>query len=168
MAAYRGRLLFPFLASVHRLDTSATEAASGYDPDFRSTKHAYPGGVGARTASRRELAPVDLPCQVEMGAWRSQRQTAAGDAPDSRLVLVLHMLDLEAAGLVDAATGDPLVRPNDRVSRLLRVADGTLVQAVRPPQGLYATEVALAGMGLGGHRNLLLVTLEDRPAGLVG
>jgi hypothetical protein len=165
---YRGRLIEPFIATVHRVDTSGTEAVAGggYDPDFRATKHSYPGNVGARASTRRELAPVDLRCQVEMGRWENQRQVASGNAPDSDLTLVFHFRELEALGLVDSVSGDALLRVNDRLSEIKRVSDGLRVQAVRNPPGLFATEVQPAAFGLGGERNLLIVVFADRPQGL--
>lgn len=161
----RGRLICPFVATIHRLDTRTTETASGYDPDFRSTKHSYPGNVGARTSTRRELAPVDLRCQIEVGRWEGQRQMASGNARDSQLTLVFHFSELEAQSLVDAASGDALIRVNDRLSALKRVADGTLVQKI-PDAGLFATEPQIGGIGIGGRRNLLIVSFEVRPQGL--
>lgn len=163
---YRGRLIAPFIAIIHRLDVSATELAGGFDPDFRSIKHGYPGGLGTRVSARRELPPIELTCQVEMGRWDEQRQVASGNAPNTELTLIFHFTQLEAAGLVDLTTGDPLLRVNDRLSELRRIADSTLVQAVRDPPGLYATEVQPAGLGLGGNRNLLVTMWGDRPQGL--
>lgn len=160
----RGRLICPFLATIYRLDTRAIDVAGGYDPDFRTTKHAYPGNVGARTSTRREFAPVDLRCQVEVGRWEAQRQMASGNARDDQLTLVFHFVELEALGLVDAVTGDALIRVNDRLSALKRL-DGALVQKI-PEPGLFATEPQIGGIGIGGRRNLLIVSFDVRPQGL--
>jgi hypothetical protein len=160
----RGRLICPFLATIYRLDTRAIETADGYDPDFRTTKHAYPGNVGARTSSRREFPPVDLRCQVEVGRWEGQRQMASGNAPESQLTLVFHFAELEDRGLVDAATGEALIRVNDRLSALKRL-DGALVQKI-PAPGLFATEPQIGGLGIAGRRNLLIVSFDVRPQGL--
>lgn len=161
----RGRLICPMLAEIARLDTQATEQAGGYDPDFRTVRTSYPGGV--RTSARRELPPVQVPCQVEDGSWESQRQTAAGNAPDSRLVLVFHYEDLEQLGLVDPTTLDALLRVNDRLVRLLDRDTGALALRVRDEAGgLFITEAKPGGLGLGGRRNLLIATFEERPQGL--
>jgi hypothetical protein len=48
---------------------------------------------------------------------------------------------------VDAASGDALVRPGDRLAALYDKA-GALVQAVRTPPGLYVTEARPTGFGL--------------------
>lgn len=158
----RGRLIMPFVARLARLDTNATREGGGYDDDFRSVASSFP--AGALTSARQELAAVDVPCQVEDAAWRLQRAAQGGNAPDTQLVLVFHFRDLERLGLVDAQTGDALVRVNDRLLELRDVRTGGLVQHAGE---LYVTEARPAGYGLGRRRNLLVVTLEERARGVV-
>jgi hypothetical protein len=172
----RGRLIFPFLAELVRLDTRATAETDpdgagpldrGYDPDFKESVlvDTNDDGVGERV--RLEHPPVRLPCQVEPDAFDALRMLAAGNTPRSRIELVFHFTDLEREGLVDAGTGDALVRPGDRLAALYDTA-GALVQAVRTPPGLYATEARPIGFGLDlahPQRNLLLVSFGDRPLG---
>ncbi len=88
-------------------------------------------------------------------------------APNSRIVLVFHFRDLERMGLVDAASGDALLRVNDRLAAI-HTLQGQLVQAIRTPPGLYATEVQPQSFGLGLSRNLLLVTFEERELAVRG
>ncbi|NVJ28857.1 hypothetical protein HUW62_47470, partial [Myxococcus sp. AM011] len=95
----------------------------------------------------------------------SLRMAPSGNSPRTSFELVFHFRDLERLGLVDAATGDALIRPSDRLGALYDVA-GALVQAVRTPPGLYVTEARPTGFGLHRRRprrNLLLVTFNDRP-----
>jgi len=171
----RGHLVFRFLAEVYRLDTAAMAVdpdglgalTSGYDEDFKEPVLVDANGDGVAEAFRRECPPVRIPCQVEPEAFEALRMTAAGNAPRSALDLVFHFGDLERLGLVDAASGDALVRPGDRLGALYDV-DGRLVQAVRTPPGLYVTEARPIGFGLNRRRptrNLLLVSLQDRAAG---
>lgn len=163
----RGRLINPFLAEIARLDTSATAAdpdaagplVSGYDPDFKET--VVLDDAGARRDARQEMPPVLVPCQVEVGAFEALQQLAAGNSPNSQVTLVFHFRDLEQMGLVDPATGDALLRISDRLVAIHDVA-GNLVQAVRTPPGLYATEVQPQSFGLGRARNLALVTFQER------
>lgn len=163
---YRGRLIFPFLIEVARLDTKGTEDAGAYDADFRTVRAKLVDGE--RAVGQVYLEPIKLPAQVEDGTYEMQRQTRSGNAPASSTVCVLHFRDLEAAGLVDPATGDALLRTNDRLLAVYRRKDGALAQAM-PREGLYATEVKPGGFGLsGGYRNLLIVTFQDRPRGLTG
>lgn len=164
----RGRLLHAFWAEMMRLDVAGTatdpdgsgQLASGYDDDFKETV-LLPTGPRGRTDARRELPPVRLPCQVEVGEFEAMQQLAAGNSPDTRIVLVFHFRDLERRGLVNPATGVAFLQVNDRLAALYDRA-GRLVQAVRTPPGLYATRVEPQSFGLGGARNLLFVTFEDR------
>ncbi len=169
----RGRLINPFLAEIARLDTAATAAdpdgpgplTSGYDPDFKETV-VLPVARGGLDA-RREQPPICIPCQVEVGTFEALQQLAGGNSPDSKVTLVFHFRDLERMGLVDPATGDALLRVNDRLVAI-RDLGSNLVQAIRTPPGLYATEVQPQSFGLGLCRNLLLVTFEERELGVRG
>lgn len=161
---HRGKLICPMTVEIARLDTKATEDASGYDADFKTVKVTYPAGI--RTSARKELPTIRLNAQVEMGSWQKQNQLQGGNQPDSRLTLVFHFTELEALGLVDAATGDALIRVNDRLVAVYDKAGTRLEQYVKKSTGgLYATEVQPGGIGLGGRRNLLVVTWDERPQG---
>ena len=169
----RGRLIFPFLAELHRLDTRAMAEGvpslgvpPAYDDDFKEPILVDTNDDGVGEAFRREIVAVRVPCQVEPEAFESLRMTPSGNAPRSSLELVFHFRDLERLGLVDAASGDALVRPSDRLGALYDL-DGNLVQAVRTPPGLYVTEARPIGFGLARRRpqrNLLLVSFHDRAA----
>ena len=169
----RGRLIFPFLAELRRLDTAAMAAgdpdgpgplASGFDLDFKEPALVDRNGDGVAERERVELPPIRVPCQVEPKVFEDLRLLTSGDSPRSDLSLVFHFRDLERLGLVDAATGDALIRPNDRLAGLYDLG-GLLVQAIRTPPGLFVTQAQPRGFGLGRgrpHRNLLLVTFEAR------
>ena len=164
----RGRLIFPFLAEVFRLDTRAMATmAPGYDPDFKEPALVDTDGDGVANPYRREHPPVRVPCQVEPETLDALRMTPSGNTPRSSVDLVFHFRDLERMGLVDAATGEALIRTSDRLGALYDAA-GQLVWAVRTPPGLYVTEARHAGFGLfrrRPRRNLLVVSFTDRPAG---
>lgn len=160
----RGRLIFAFLAELHRLDTLATATTPpGYDDDFKEPALLDTGdAIGERV--RREHPPVLLPCQVESEAFEALQSFAAGNSPRTHARLVFHFSHLERAGLVDAASGDALVRVGDRLGAIFDSA-GELVQRVRTPPGLYVTEARPIGFGLflpRPRRNLLLVSFDDR------
>jgi hypothetical protein len=167
-------LVFRFVAELYRLDTRAMAEGvpsvglpPAYDEDFKEAILVDADGDGVGESLRREHPPVRVPCQVEPVALDSVRMTTAGNAPDSRLDLVFHFRDLERMGLVDAATGEALIRTSDRLGALYD-AVGQLVWAVRTPPGLYVTEARHAGFGLSRRRprrNLLVVSFTDRPAG---
>jgi len=164
----RGRLIFPFLAELRRLDTHAMSTQTpGYDEDFKEPALLDTDGDGAGDAYRHEHPPVRVPCQVEPQTIDALRMTAAGNTPQSSLDLIFHFKDLEQRGLVDASSGEALIRNSDRLSGLFDT-EGTLVWSVRTPPGLYVTEARPAGFGLfrrRPRRNLLIVSFADRPAG---
>lgn len=164
----RGRLIFPFVAELHRLDTVAMATrAPGYDDDFKEPALLDSDGDGVGDPYRREHPPVRVPCQVEPETLEALRMTPSGNTPQSSLQLVFHFRDLERLGLVDDRTGEALIRVGDRLGGLFDT-EGRLVWAVRTPPGLYVTEARHAGFGLfrrRPRRNLLVVSLTDRPAG---
>jgi hypothetical protein len=164
----RGRLIFRFLAELDRLDTGAMATqAPGYDDDFKEPSLLDTDGDGAGEPYRREHPPVRVPCQVEPQTIEALRMTATGNTPESSLNLVFHFQDLERLELVDARTGEALIRPGDRLGGLFD-SEGNAIWIVRTPPGLYVTEARPAGFGLfrrKPRRNLLVVSFNDRPAG---
>lgn len=165
----RGRLIFPFLCELSRLDSSATsqdpdgagDLTSGYDSLWREPAIVPQGDTGK--SARQEFASIRVPAQIEDDTWMRLRQMLNGVVPETRTTLVMHFSDLEDAGLVDAA-GMALVRVGDRLEAIYDM-DENLVQRVPTPPGLYVTEATPAGFGLGTHRNLLLVTVKPRDQG---
>jgi hypothetical protein len=159
----RGRLIFVFYAEFVRLDVAAMTAGSpDVDPDFREARAIAMALDGVGVLSRRELPPVKVPCQVEPDGFEALHMVGAGNQPASHVQLVLHFRDLEAGGLVDAASGRALIAPGDRMTGFYDRA-GRLVETA----DLYVTEARPTGFGFGllrPHRNLLLVTLEGRAA----
>ena len=120
----RGRLIFPFLAELHRLDTAAMATVDpdgvgaltgGYDPDFKEPVLVDADDDGVAEPFRREHPPVRVFCQVEPEAFEALRMATSGNTPRSSFDLVFHFRDLERLGLVDAASGDALIRPSDRL-----------------------------------------------------
>lgn len=177
-AGYRGRLIFPFLAEIARLDTYATAQdpdlagplTSGYDKDFREVVVVPETGKQIGHSARKEHPLVRVPCQVEPAFWEGLQALQTGDAPKSNLGLVFHYGDLESMSLVDPLTGDALLRVDDRLVAMYDI-NGALVQSVRTPPGLYITEARPIGHGLNQekpYRNLLLCSFADREQGTTG
>lgn len=175
----RGRLIFPMLAELARLDTQATaadpdgagELTTGYDVDFREPRKianlsVVPDPTPTSTDARAESSLISFKVQVEPGFFESLVQLAAGVSPDSKMILIAHYKDLEAASLVDVTNGEPLIRNNARLVAIRRL-NGDLVRTIRNPPGLFVTEVRDIGHGLGigssgSHRNLLMLMFEER------
>ena len=182
MSILGGRLLFPQWTAILRLDAAATASpiTGGQHPIFREPIPSFgptPGtGGAARKDTRRYMPPLFLQAQVERYTYRQMRQGQGGDVPDSKLSLVLLAADLKRLGLIDPATGEPLLKKDDRclgtwascstakqaVAALMKPAQ----TAIDPP-GLFCTEIKPAGEGLGGGRNLYIMTFDDREHGVV-
>lgn len=167
----RGRLVFPFLVELAQLDTLATEAdpdaggplTSGYHEHFREPRMvlAVPGdqtGVSARV----ESGPIQFRAQIEPMMFERLQMLLGGESPDSRFAIVAHYQDLERNDLVDATTGKPLIRKNDRLVRILNCDTGALIETIPNPPGLFVRQVQSRGFGPGRTRNLLLIEFEER------
>lgn len=168
----RGRLIFPFLVNVARLDTDATFAdpdaggplESGYDDDFREVVIVPPATGSQRGASARVEDVVQCKAQIEDDQFEELEMLATGRSPEGSVTIVFHFADLERRGLVDAGTGEALIRVNDRLAAIF-TRRGVLVQTIRNPPGLFCVEAKPRSFGLGlnvSHRNLLVCTFEPR------
>ena len=168
----RGRLIFPFLADIRRLDTVATNAdpdgagpaTSGYNPLYREPIILPAAGKPEGVSARKEFAQLLLPCQVEDNTWQKINALANGNSPEGFITLVFHYKDLEKMSLVDAA-GKALLKPGDRLEAIQDMK-GNLVETVLTPPGLYIKDAVPAGHGLGTKRNLLIVTWQARTQGI--
>jgi hypothetical protein len=164
----RGRLIWPFLAAIRQYDPEATYTgppSPGFDPDFMEPVQIADGTAAGSHSARREKAEIRLRCQFEDEEEEKLRQLQDGAAPKARISLVFHFADLERAGMVDAATGDPKIHNGDRLDALYET-NGTLVRSFANPPGMFATAVKPSGFGLSSlKRNLLVVTFEDRVQG---
>lgn len=167
----RGRLIFPFLVDFEQLDTAAIEAdpdgagslSSGYDEVFREPVKVLENPDDQVGKTVRVENTLQVRAQIESVQFERLEQMISGDSPQGRFMLVLHFRDLEKAGLVDA-DGLAMIRKGDRLGAI-RETDGTLVQNIPDPPGLYVNELLPRGMGLSlkkPKRNLLIVTLKAR------
>lgn len=158
---YRGRLLFPMLIGFARSDPPNADQ----DANKQQVKTSRPFGArGPRTLGRAELPEVQVEAQVEVFNINAQRIGPAGDVPDYRTAFVCHYEDLEVEGLVDAATGKPLLQPGTRVTAIYTL-DGDVERLFDSPQ-VFVTEARDLGYGFDGRRNLLMLITDDRPQGL--
>lgn len=168
----RGRLIWPFLARIARIDPAGIAAdpdgagplTSGYDDDFREPIRLPVAGKVAGASARVELATVDLPVQVEDEEWERLSELRTGDVAGTRVTLVFHFKDLERLGYVDATTGDALIpRKGDRLVSIRDKTTGANVQAIPTPPGLYCVEAQPRSYGLSSlKRNLLVGVFASR------
>jgi len=166
----RGRLIFPFLFDIAQLDTQATDAdpdgagplTSGYDDVFREPVVVPPSSGSSRGVVARQETIIRVKAQFEEGNFEDLEMMSTGRSPSSQIRLCLHYRDLENAGLVELATGRPLLRINDRLVACYNPRTAVLIEQFPDPPGLYCTEVQSRSFGLGPHRNLLLLTFQER------
>lgn len=170
----RGRLINPFLAEIARLDQMATAAdpdgagpkTSGYDDIYRETA-TLPSSDLVGTDARREFPLVRIPAQFHTGPTPGQllalKATVTGNVASAAVQVLMHFEDLEQLGLVDVDTFTALIKVGDRLNAIYEM-DGTLVQEIPTPPGLYCVQ-ALPIFGLGRKRNLLEVSFESRDTG---
>lgn len=152
-----------------QLDTAGIQAEtpaglpSGYDPDFNEPVVTTSGST--RVDARKEKTPfVRVPCQIEPTTFEALQMFANGDSPDAKVVLCFLFHDLLRLGLVDAATGEGMIRKGDRMNAIYGRCGGPLIQTIRRPPGLFVTQSAF-GAGLGHAATTLITTFEDRELG---
>lgn len=165
------RLVRPLVAEIAQLDTVATSVVDppgppsfGYDPDFKEPVVAASDPEGLGTSQRQEKAPVRVPAQIEFGPFDRLRQSFSGNLPDSRVVLVMDFEDLDRLGLIDPGGNETLLRPNDRVVRILN-GGGDVIESFPNPPGMFITELR-PGYGLDADRNIILAFADEREQGL--
>lgn len=166
----RGSLIFPMIFEIAQLDTAAMAAdpdgagplTTGYDDEFREPVLVPPTSGSDRGTVVRVETIVQVPAQYEAGTQEATFMQATGRSPDSEVRLTLHFKDLERLGLVEAATGRPLLRVNDRLHAVYHLRNLSLIEQFPDPPGLFCTEAQSRSFGLGPHRNLLLLTFRER------
>lgn len=159
---YRGRLIFPFMMEVARLDLASTQNA-GYDPEFlEPTILPTTDGLGA---SARAETLVRL-----LGSFHSPQslfqlqQALTGNLQKVDVLVLFHFAELERVGLVEQGTGMALIKVGDRLNAIYDKRSGTLVQQVPNPPGAFVTKASPI-FGLNSFRNLLEVTFTSRDQG---
>jgi hypothetical protein len=158
----RGRLIFPLFAEVYRLDRAAMALWGTLDPDFQEPRIWDAPDADVPQHLRLEQPLLRVPCQVESQQVERLQMTPAGNAPRSQVALIMHLRDLDALGLVDEATGNPLLAPGDRVGAIVDRHHKPQWTFANPP-GVFVVETRPIGFGLSRHhpqRNLLQVILE--------
>ena len=162
----RGKLIQRFRAAIYRLDTTTTRSSNHYDDVFREPIQVDGDGDGIGALQRDEHSAVYVPCQVGNRKWEKLEPTDLGSDTDSDFVLYFHMYDLEAASLVDATTGRPLIGIGDRLDSIRSYLDQTVVVLkFQTPPGMYCVEATPSGWGLhmaGPKVNLVRAVFRSR------
>lgn len=151
MTVVRVPLVNPVTAIVYRLDIPATWAidppgaaySQGFDPITRQPIVSRTAGV--RSVPRAEMAPIEIPAQVEVAKFEELQSVFGGDNPATSMVFVFHREDLEALSLLDV-NRDCLLKPGDRIGSIKNSAGATAKTFVKP---LYILELRPRSWGFG-------------------
>lgn len=161
-------LIFDFRFDLLRLDPAAMESVvpvtGGFDDVFGEPLPELATGAVKMRTIRREMAAIRIPCQVEPDSWEALRMFDAGSSNGRDVVLTTHFDDLKRLGLVDSATGAPLIRMGDRLDGIYDRA-GRLVRKIGNPPGLYVNELHEDSFGMSlraPRRQLLIISFSDR------
>lgn len=159
----RGRLIFPMFVTVAPLDTEATEAADGYDDDYNTTTLVDNDGDGKGETARVEGTPFEFKAQIENDMEEMQRMTKTGDLPNSAVGLVVHLRDMNLAGLITTTRplgvkkGDRLTVQKDRKKNIVKTYDNPM---------MYCTHAKHLDAYLGRQANMAILIFGERPRGV--
>ncbi|MEN6368461.1 MAG: hypothetical protein ABFD77_02045 [Thermotogota bacterium] len=142
----RGRLINKFIAVIRRLDTAATAAVvgGGFDKEFDAVRP-LSDGTQFGADSRREMAELRLPVQLDRNTWGRNQPGRGGRQILADIVLTFHWPDLENAGLI-GTDGEPVLKIGDRIDKIETVAGATEATFKNPP-GMFFTGFERAGHG---------------------
>lgn len=166
--SYRGRLIFPMLVRIGRIDPAsmaidpdgAGPLTSSFDADFREPVRVQ-NGTQAGASARLESALVDIPAQIEDQEWKSLSMETTGNDPRTTITAVFHFADLERLGFIDPTTKNatcPIV--GDRLDAIVDPNTGVVEQKA---PGIYCVHAEPRSYGLGARRrNLLVCTFSER------
>ena len=180
----RGRLLNTVTADLRRLDVAATAAdpdlvvdshghvvsdgplVSGYDNTFRAPVRIPDGSYRGKKA-RVEAAPLLLRCQFEVAQLNALGMLASGWMTENDCGCLLHLRDVERAGLI-TALGDSTLWLGTRLDALYDLRRNLVQRWVDPP-GMYCVKSEPGAFGeIGFSRDLLLLRFTPREQGKKG
>ena len=165
---YRGRLIWRHVATIGRVDTTATAAVdplgpdtTGYDDIFNEPR--VVGEEAARTEVRVETL-VTIPCQLEPDFLRKIAALANGQDIDSDAEIVLHFRDIEAQDLLDD-NNEPVFQKGDRLVNIKHEDTDAIITTIPTPPGLYLSSWFYSFGLRGKDRNLMIMQFNARPRG---
>lgn len=158
-------LIFPVSAIVQRVDTVATESASGYNHRFREPTLTDGNADGIGEPDLVMAAAITIPAQVEKSRLEDLTMGEGGDIPETMLTLTFSRGDLRSLGLIDSSGRIKLRRGMDRLIRLDDPTAEKMWTFDQPPGGLYLTEIGPADSWIGMSLNHILAVFEDKPRG---
>lgn len=142
-------------------DPPGAEYSQGYDPVSEQPVVGWANGVPS--LPRVELTPVRVQAQIEIASNERLKAMFGGDASVSRWVFVIHRKQLRRLGLINTSTGECLLKPRDRIARVIRRRGPSAgqIDGCRLPLYIYEVKPASWGVGVDGHTLELLYTMEE-------
>ena len=167
MSGPRTPLIFPSRIVIERFDPAATRAVnpageptSGFDDVLQEPVRYTSGGV--TQTPRQDMTEVIIPCQCETKSYEELQMVFTGNDPVTRDVFVLHRRDLANLNLIDATTGNCVLKAGDRIVRQQK-ATGQVVRTWQKPLYIYQVLPGSHGMGPDDY-DLHMVYTTHRPA----
>lgn len=170
-------LLEPSAIVVHRLDPHGTWAVDpdgagpiqqGYD-SVLNEPYIYEDAQGDKAVATRYLAPIRIPCQVEVADFEEVRQVVSGDAPITQMVFVLHNSDLRRLDLMRGnptcpRSGGVKLKTNDLINAIeVNGRPGIVSTPLKEPLYIVEIQPGSWGMGITGQ-DLHIVYTATRPS----
>jgi hypothetical protein len=159
-------LIFPKLATIGRLDTAATNlSAPGVNSALRTMRTTNANDGSPRVQAQKYVS-ITLEAQVETGRYGDARNTPLGNSAGSNMRLVFDRIDCENAGLLDATTGDSLLKTGDRLEQITEL-DGAAVWKPRHGHTAYLriVQAELTDLGFRTGASTVVLHVEERPTG---
>ncbi len=158
-------LIFPSEAIIYRLDLEAMaadpdgagELATGIDPDYREPI-LIPTANRVGVPNRIEMSPVSIPAQVDTESLERLQMGPTGDGSAGFLFLTVRFADLDALGLLQPETFNPLLT-RARLGEIQK--DGVTLYGFPNPPGMYVDQMA-PSFGFDGKRDLLTIRFGTR------
>jgi hypothetical protein len=146
--------IFPLIAVIRKLDTAATEAASGYDPVFREPYLTDSDDDGIGEPDTQYGPEIRIRCQLESDDQERLTMGPGGNTPGTFITLSIFRAALSEQGLL-GADGKPAIPVSARLTGLETVRGETMWTYDRP-DWLHIEEIRMADAHLANRNNFFL------------
>ncbi len=156
--------IHPLIAVIQPLDTSATEAAGGYDDELREPILTDSGDDGIGEPDTQYGPQFEIRVQVESDDQEVFNIGQGGTLPRTFITLSIFRQRLKSQGLL-GTDGKPTFANGARLLKL-KALNGETQWTYDRPDWLYLEEVRLADAHLAGKNNFFLTEWKSRQEGM--
>jgi hypothetical protein len=160
----RGRLIQKFVCVLRRLDPLATSEVTdgGYDEEFGEAIQ-VDNDTELGESSRREQTAIRLKCQLDRDQdFNHFAMTRGGQQETGRIVLLLHMPELESKGLI-TSEGKPAIFPGDRIQAIETIKGTEVLSFTEPEMFVLTAEPQGYGLNMFKEPKINLIELVCSP-----